>query len=54
MESDSDAAAAAAANGQIIIFSLSSSSFMVRVAFTVKYIPDTRDEPRPALLRVVR
>lgn len=50
MESDS----AAAANGPIIIFSLSSSSFMVRVAFTVKYIPDTRDEPRPALLRVVR
>lgn len=50
MESDS----AAAANGQIIILSLSSSSFMVRVAFTVKYIPDTRDEPRPALLRVVR
>lgn len=51
MDSDS---AALPANGQIIIPPLSSSCFMVRVAFAVKYIPATRDESCPALLYVVR
>lgn len=48
---ETDSTAAAAANGQIII---SSSCLVVRVAFTVKYIPDTRDELCPVLLYVVR